>query len=245
MRRFVLLSAKRSGSNLLCTLLGSHPDVLCHHEVFNPRGIFYALPLRDGSLDLGSMEERDEDPLGFLERVWDAHGGARAVGFKWTEGQDDVVLRHVLADPGCRKIVLRRRNRVKRFVSQRIAETTDQWELYRGEERERPPPRVEVTAAELRADVAAVAAFHDGLDRALADAPDDAVLRVEYERLFDPAEQRRMLAFLGVEESAAPLEATSVKQSPRDLRDAISNHDALAAELAGTDLAAELLDPGD
>ena len=38
---------------MLCTLLGSHEDVLCHHELFNPRGVFYALELRDGSFDLG------------------------------------------------------------------------------------------------------------------------------------------------------------------------------------------------
>ena len=36
--RFVILAAPRSGSNLLCTLLDSHPEILCHHEVFNPVG---------------------------------------------------------------------------------------------------------------------------------------------------------------------------------------------------------------
>jgi LPS sulfotransferase NodH len=29
----VILAAPRTGSNLLCTLLNSHPDVLCHHEL--------------------------------------------------------------------------------------------------------------------------------------------------------------------------------------------------------------------
>ena len=37
---------------MLCTLLGSHPEILCHHEVFNPSGIFYALYYRDGRIDL-------------------------------------------------------------------------------------------------------------------------------------------------------------------------------------------------
>ena len=63
--RFVILGAPRTGTNLLCTLLDSHPDVLCHHEVFNPAGIFWALGDRQGALDLGSMAERDADPLGF------------------------------------------------------------------------------------------------------------------------------------------------------------------------------------
>ena len=73
MTRFVILSVPRAGSNLLCTLLNSHPEVLCHHEVFNPRGIFYALTHRDGSFSVGSVAERQRDPLGFLERLWDAH----------------------------------------------------------------------------------------------------------------------------------------------------------------------------
>ena len=30
---------------MLCTLLGSHRDVLCHHELFNPDGAYYALVL--------------------------------------------------------------------------------------------------------------------------------------------------------------------------------------------------------
>ena len=40
---------------MLCTLLGSHPDVLCHHELFNPTGVYYALELRDTPFDLGTI----------------------------------------------------------------------------------------------------------------------------------------------------------------------------------------------
>ena len=46
MTRFVILAVPRTGSNLLCTLLNSHPEILCHHEVFNPQGIFTALTHR-------------------------------------------------------------------------------------------------------------------------------------------------------------------------------------------------------
>lgn len=63
--RFVILAAPRSGSNLLCTLLHSHSEILCHHEVFNPSGIYYALEYRDGSLNLGTIDEREQAPLSF------------------------------------------------------------------------------------------------------------------------------------------------------------------------------------
>jgi hypothetical protein len=67
--RFVIVAARRTGSNLLCTLVGSHADVLCHHELFNPGGIYYALPLRNGGFSLGTIEERDADPLGASGRT--------------------------------------------------------------------------------------------------------------------------------------------------------------------------------
>jgi LPS sulfotransferase NodH len=96
--RFVILAAPRTGSNWLCSLLNSHPGILCHHEVFNPNGIFYALDFRDGAFDLGTIEERNRRPLEFLSRIWQHPLGTNCVGFKMTRGQDEHVLQAVLSD---------------------------------------------------------------------------------------------------------------------------------------------------
>src|SRR5207249_4299870 len=104
--RFVILAAPRTGSNMLCTILDSHPAILCHHEIFNPDGIFYALRLRDGSFSLGSMEDRRRAPLDFLARVWEADLGHAYIGFKMTHRQNPVVFDAVVNDPGVKKIVL-------------------------------------------------------------------------------------------------------------------------------------------
>ena len=69
MTRFVILAAPRTGSNLLCTLLNSHPQVLCHHEVFNPGGVFTALDYHGDGLHVDALAQRDADPLAFLDRV--------------------------------------------------------------------------------------------------------------------------------------------------------------------------------
>src|SRR5438445_713979 len=116
-RRFVILAAPRTGSNMLCTILDSHPLILCHHEVFNPDGIFYALDLRDGSFGPGSMEERDRDPLGFLARLWETDLGHPCIGFKMTHRQNEPVFQNVVHDREVKKILLRRQNRVKTYVS--------------------------------------------------------------------------------------------------------------------------------
>src|SRR6516164_8567844 len=98
--RFVILAAPRTGSNMLCTLLHSHPEILCHHEVFNPNGIFYALGYRNGEIDLGTIDERDRSPIEFLARLWQHPIGFNCFGFKMTRGQDERVLQTVLEDCG-------------------------------------------------------------------------------------------------------------------------------------------------
>lgn len=238
MQRFVILSAKRSGSNLLCTLLDSHPEVLCHHELFNPRGIFVAKRLRDGALNLGSIEERDADPIGFLNRAWYAGPAAGCVGFKWTQDRNRVVFDHVLGDPSVKKVVLRRANRIKRYVSEKIAETLDQWEAYQGDELS-PRPRVAVDVAAMLDHIAASERLYDELSGALG-ADSDVVIQVEYESLFDAADQSRLLGFLGVRDQGRPLTATSIKQNPTDLRDLISNFGELSDRLRGTEFYVEL-----
>lgn len=241
--RFVIVAGRRTGSNLLCTLLGSHDDVLCHHELFNPGGIYYALPLRNGAFSLGTLAERDADPLGFVQRAWDHNLGKRCVGFKMTRGQHAQVLDAVLADPAVRVIVLRRANRIKAFVSELRAEASALWEVYDRAALERVRAKVRVDTAALEAYMAQNEAFYAAVDAALARSG-SPTLRVTYEHLFHDDEQRRLLAFLGLAADSAPLTARSVKQNSCDLRDLVENHDALALELAGTALATELADRG-
>jgi LPS sulfotransferase NodH len=241
--RFAIVAGRRTGSNLLCTLLGSHADILCHHELFNPGGIFYALPLRNGPFSLGTMEERAANPLAFLARVWDANLGKRCVGFKMTRGQDPTVLAALLADTNVRMIVLRRANRLKTYVSELCAEATGQWEVYDRAALTPSRRRVRVDRRALDRSIAQNETFYASIEAGL-ESFGSAALGVTYERLHRDDEHRRMLAFLGVPAEDAALTAGSVKQNSCDLRDLIENYDELARELVGTDLAAELADRG-
>jgi LPS sulfotransferase NodH len=237
--RFVILAVPRAGTNMLCTLLGSHPRVLCHHELFNDTGIRYALELRDSAFDLGTMEERERDPRGFLERAWAADLGHSHVGFKMTHRQGSAaeVFAAVMHDRGVRKIVLRRENRVRTFVSRLIAERTGQWEVYRGQPRVRERPSVIVDVGALEESIATDDAYYAELEAALA-ASGQPFLRVAYERLEARAEQARMLEFLGL--PPARLEVTSLQQNPEDLRELVANFDELEARLGSTELVGDL-----
>jgi len=230
---------------MLCTLLGSHPDVLCHHELFNPTGVYYALELREGSFDLGDVEERDRDPLMFLERVWAADLGHSHVGFKMTHRQNEVVLNAVLRDAAVRKIVLWRENRVRTFVSRLISEATGQWEVYREADLAPQRPRVHVDVDALHQSVAEDQTYY-GEVVGLLQATQQPFLRLCYEQLVAGGERTRLLEFLDLPQpapSSSSLRVRSIRQNPSSLPDLVANFDELEAALAGTALAADLRSP--
>ncbi len=240
--RFVILAAPRTGSNLLCTLLDSHPDILCHHELFNPAGVFWALEAREnGSSSSARRELRDRDPRAFLSSVWNAHGGHKCVGFKMTGRQHPGGLGAAMEDRGVRKIVLRRRNRVRTYVSRLIAERTGVWELYDGNPVQ-PPPAVTVDPDELRAMTEEDDAFYAELEAELH-STQQSCLRVTYERLFEVEERARALEFLdlrGGRQAARRLSTPSLRRLPDEPREVVANLPALSRALEGTELATDL-----
>ncbi len=239
--RFVILAAPRTGSNLLCTLLNSHPQVLCHHELFNPDGIFYALEYRDGSMDLGSMEAREREPFAFLQTVWENPLGASCVGFKMTRGQNDAVMRALIDDLGVLKILLNRRNRLKTFVSEQLARQSDQWEVYAGDDLVTDKPRLHVDIESFRAHCDLNKRFYQDVEHALRSGR-QRWIEVAYEKLLTGSEHVRLLEFLGVGDTSARLTQSSIKQNDTDLRSHIENFRELELALEDSEHLAELHD---
>lgn len=238
MMRFVVLATPRSGSNWLCSLLDSHPDVLCHHELFNPQGIHTALSQRAVNLGFGSVKARDRDPQALLEKVWQRHLGRQAVGFKLNRGQAPRILTRVLADRAIRKIVIYRRNPIRSYVSERIAERSGEWESYAGMKISPSPRPVLVTPEGLHRHAEENRAFYNSLDEALGRSGQHA-FRLAYEEVGKTAVQQRLLSDLGVAPEV-PLKAGTRRQNPAPLRRLIANFDALAEDLRGTALERDL-----
>lgn len=228
--RFVVLAAPRSGSNMLCTLLGTHPDIVCHHELYNPAGSFYALDYRDSEFSLGSQAFRDARPLAFLRRLWTAHPDAACVGFKMTHYQRPAVFQHLLDDAGVKKIVLKRRNPVRCHVSRLIAQRRNLWELYDG--RSLDPVQVEVDPDELEADIAFNRAYYAGIHARLT-ATGQTYCPVVYETLESPDTHAHLLDFL--EQPHRPLRAGSTRQNPQPLRQLIGNFTQLVTHFNHND----------
>lgn len=237
--RFIILGVPRSGTNMLCTLLNSHPEILCHHELYNPHGIFYALHLRDTDFSLGDLDARNSDPQGFLNKVWAGSLGHHAVGFKFTNRDDEEIYWQVVRDPGVRKIILRRSNRVKIYVSTLIAEATGQWEVYKRSQLVKEKPRVVVEPEKLYQAVKRYHRYYERVEQVL-EATHQESLKVNYEDLSERETHQELLEYIGVNSVDQPLQVESVKQNPTDLRSMVANFDELKQVLKGTDLGDEL-----
>jgi LPS sulfotransferase NodH len=139
--RFVVLSWKRTGSNLLCGILFNHPEIVMHNELFNPVDIFsyYNNSLvRTKEGERWQTLGRDLYPEAFMEHIWTARDisgnlikdGTKAVGFKsfpdhWWEPKNDLVFeRKIMEDCQVKKVVLFREDELAVYVSMKRAEET-------------------------------------------------------------------------------------------------------------------------
>lgn len=216
--RFVIVTTGRTGSELLVSLLDSHPRISCDSEILSiPRAHPAQFVLRRSAL---------------------ARARGCAYGFKLVaeharlQGPHDRVgFLRGFADRGFRIIVLERRDLLQQVVSSiRGVETQHHHRL---EDRDEFRP--------LRADPVAVlcalAWFEDAVNfvrSALADVP---VLNLVYEDdLLEPERQQqsadRVCAFLGL--PPAPVRTDLVKIAPRSVADQLENFDEVAALLCHT-----------
>ena len=149
--KFLISCAARSGSTMLCTLIGSHPQAICHHEVFakgGPATVFGAFARKRKTIpefDRRLRDCRDQEPQRFLYDFVFNPQRRRCVGFKLKT--DEVFLTAyqtvrelVAADTDIKVIHLLRRNLIHQYVSHRVVEKTGVLFLRRTEERPRVEP---------------------------------------------------------------------------------------------------------
>jgi LPS sulfotransferase NodH len=241
--RFVIFAVPRSGSNWLCSLLNSHPEILCHHEIFNPERMIYSTTYPEGHFNFGTVEERDCHPLAVYQQIWQQSQGYPVVGFKLNRGQNQVIFEQVLQEKKVKKIILKRQNQVRTFVSEMIAEKTQEWESYPWSKRSQNTPSVYVDLEKLHQHIQTNHNYFKQITETLTTS-NQSYLESTYEQIFDPTEHRRILDFLGVENSNFSLTAITSKQNTQPLQDLIVNFEELVQSIEDPELKAELFYPG-
>lgn len=135
MIRFVLTGQARTGSTMLGSALGAHPDVVMHGELFgevstplNFYGIDERLPWPT-PLENYLKQLRDHDIVGFLERYVYAKTGRSAVGykFKFEEFSRWPKVADYIERTRPKLIYIRRQNLWQRYLSGRETLITDSY----------------------------------------------------------------------------------------------------------------------
>lgn len=254
-RRFVIFNFPRSGSNLLCSMLNQHPDILCHHEVFNPQKIYYAknfhellgggeqplprLDLIDGKVGIGSKWERNTSPERFMLKLWQHSYEAKAVGFNLFPTHIPNAATSIIKDDNIQKILLVRRNKVKCYVSRAIARKTGVWDLY-GNKLNGPKISVTINPKRLLAWSYGYDRYFEKMRQHLA-ASNQSYLDLIYEEIVgkdSSVVKTEMLKFIGVSPDIHDLQPPLKKQNSNQLCELVSNFTQLKKALAGTELEA-------
>lgn len=236
--RFIVLARSRTGSNLLRSLLRTHPGVLVFGELFrNAEQPDWDVPGYQTTPQ--ALAAYQADPVRFLQaRVFRrVPKSVQAVGFKLfyyhaRSGPGQAIWPYLQGLPGLKVLHLRRRNILRTHLSRARAAASNRWVNLSGEKEELGPVRL--SAADLLADFEQTRQWERAADEAFAPA---ARLNLTYEDLAHDyaSEMARVWSFLCL--PAAPATPATHKQTQQPLAAAISNYAELKQSFAGTEWA--------
>ncbi|HUC05317.1 MAG TPA: hypothetical protein VL961_07945 [Acidimicrobiales bacterium] len=215
--RFLILTSGRSGSELLVTLLNSHPQIACDGEYLLTRRL--------------SAERFMEGRAARARRGGKSAYGIKALPAHFSDVQgieDPVAWVRRLSTRGWKMIRLRRANRLDQAISSVRANRTD-WHFRQGQAGSFVPmamdPNVVVaTMYVIEWTENQIDELFKGLD----------VLDLTYERDLETSQAQsatvgRIASMLGV--APAPTSTDLVRVNPRQTRDMVTNYDEIVAEL--------------
>jgi LPS sulfotransferase NodH len=216
---FLILTAGRTGSSHLVSLLDSHPELCCFGELFRQA---------EASFPFFYVNTPHTDPRDYLASLA-GRVGNRLMGFKLTAHCMTIhpEAASLLQDARVRVILLRRANLLAQAVSGSLAKATDVWHST-GPERDPnaqvriEPKRIVGTLVKLQEQQIALAALCQG----------HPVFDLSYEDLATGNRLDDLQRFLGVE--SRPLTSRYRRLDPRPLREKIENWEEVRAALAGT-----------
>jgi len=243
--RFAILALRRSGSSHFVNMLGGHPDILCHGNIFSSGMMPVFWPKEDSppSPQLRALRDelrqlRDSDPRGFLERVYAMGHGKAHVGFKIFPGQNDKMLNRVIKDQSIRKIVLFRENVLACYSSEEAARVSRKWGVQKGGKHP-SAPKIRFTEKEFLEYYKEHAAFYSMVLKKLLERR-NAFALIRYEEINDSHFLRSVVNFIGADPLKPILESeqrkVQVKQNSSDILSRFSNVDELRLFLANNNL---------
>jgi LPS sulfotransferase NodH len=255
--KFVIFNYPRTGSNLLCGMLNQHPEILCHHELFNPTRIYYSkdfqclfdndISYRNdwilGKIGLSTIFARDIAPEKFIHKIWDNSFDAKAVGFNLFPSHIPNTASVIVSDETVKKILLIRRNKLKAYISLMIAKKSSVWDLYKSDFARDPKIPVQ---QKVHVNIKKFLAWCDKYDNFFEKLKNKCSLQgqemieIYYEDMVGEKQEEiktSLLGFLKVSQTIQYLKPPLKKQNTDSVRELVGNYNELKQKLEGTPFA--------
>ncbi|WP_444897735.1 Stf0 family sulfotransferase [Microbulbifer sp. EKSA008] len=221
-RRFIVLTRSRTGSNLLISLLNSHPQIEADGEIFSKlNGKNYKTVL---------SKAFPKQPLNI-----------KAKGFKifYYHPQDDHscgIWEKLKSMNDLHVIHLKRENILRTLISRKVAGVQDVWAIKSDQASSTPSKEVSVsfTEDELRAEFKRTRDWEENGENNFKNHP---LLSITYEELVNNRSGtfRKITEFLDVQHIEPKTRLK--KQNTKTLRESIKNYDELKSEFSKTEWA--------
>lgn len=233
----LVIGAERTGSNLLVSMLATHPRLHFANELFNPRLIdLHVLPWSSAeNVSEALLALRHADPNALFGHLLHQGQAAHAThaGFKllYNHGLvDDRVVDMLLARPQMPIVHLLRRQRLQRFASLQRAVASDKWSA-QGHETLAPATPVVIALRAMVTDFVQTTQFEQ---RFRATFQQHRMLELDYQDLSDdlPAATKHLGVWLDMD--LGTLHPQTKKTGTRQLVQSIANIQEVRTALAGT-----------
>lgn len=246
MIKFCIAGVRRSGTTLIRTTLDSHPRVRCVGEVFRYSARFRLIAREKNELSywqfinatpwrrFQDMLLRENAVNGYLDHLYSAKD-CDAIGFKLMNKHSEhypAVLKYLRRHDG-RVIHLVRKNVLKTMISRAVKQITHRGQATAAEAA--PVIRVTLQEERLLSDLERIHRTNEWWQEQCVGMH---YLRVTYEDFVadKQSELRRMLDYLEVE-NVPDLKSHLIKVNPDNIRDVVTNYDAVRHRLEGTPFA--------
>lgn len=224
--RFVILASARTGSTHLVGLLNRRGVILCNGEVFHKNRVYIRRADKNSTEAQAEIKrERDSDPVGFLYRMYEAHQGCSAVGFKIFAGHNKTVLDTVLNDVSIRKVVLMRENALAMYSSAMIARDVGKYS-FTGADKLPERKAVVFDAGDFIKFRHRHARYYRQVFETLKTNRQTFHL-IEYTQLNEPLIVAGVASFVGIDPAALAFEARAQKQNSPDIVSRFANPEAV------------------
>lgn len=229
-KSFVVLSSGRSGSNLLSSLMKSHPKITQHGEIFGE----YQLESR-----VVRRRIKQVGACAYLDRRLSRMTTERAAGVKILYNNlearygevrgapgTEKLLDHIAARRDLRVIHLVREDKAALLISNRLANELQRWTGGGYGDQ-----TITIPVDWAREQIAYLESWNARITAAI---PPDRLLAMTYEALAadPPTEMSSVFSFIGVE--AAPVSTAMSKQNRRSKFEVVENIDELREAFGGT-----------